>query len=167
MADQRTERERQGDYRCPSCGFAPRATVEASHAADCPQQAGVTREQLDAAQATLEMLRDEVTDALTQYGEGTTEHLAARERVARQHIVLADLQKRAAREAADEPARTGSADEDEPAVFVVINLATSDDENRVLGTLRCVAENTVEYIDTDGGLRSAPTDCVSVVRVVY
>jgi len=61
----------------------------------------VTREQLDAAQATLEMLRDEVTDALTQYGEGSTEHLAARDRVARQHRTLADLRARAAKEAAD------------------------------------------------------------------
>jgi hypothetical protein len=58
----------------------------------------VTREQLDSAQATLEMLRDEVTDALTQYGEGSTEHLAARERVARQLIVQADLQVRAAKQ---------------------------------------------------------------------
>ena len=102
MTDQRTERERDPDYRCPSCGFAPRVTIEASHAADCPQLAGaVTREQLDAAQATLEMLRDEVTDALTQYGEGSTEHLASRDRVARQNRTLADLQARAAKEAAD------------------------------------------------------------------
>ena len=69
--------------------------------------------------------------------------------------------------ASREPARTGSADEDEPAVFVVINLATSDDENRVLGTLRCVAENTVEYIDTDGGIRQAPADCVTVRKVTF
>jgi hypothetical protein len=51
-------------------------------------------------------------------------------------------------------------------LHVVIDTA-NDDDNRVLGQLRVEAGDTIEYIDTDGGIRSAPADCVAVVPVTY
>lgn len=52
-------------------------------------------------------------------------------------------------------------------VQVVIDLETDDEWNRVLGQHRCTTEDTVEYIDTDGGIRQAPADCVAVRTVIF
>ena len=52
-------------------------------------------------------------------------------------------------------------------VFVVIDLETDDEHARVLGQHRCDVEDSVEYIDTDGGIRQAPADCVTVRKVTF
>jgi len=47
-------------------------------------------------------------------------------------------------------------------IFVVIDLETTRDDQRVLGQYFDTVEGSVRYYATDGTLRTAPDDCVSV-----
>jgi len=142
---------------------------------------------LEAAQAELEQARDDLTDVLSQYGRHGLAYAEAEKRVEAATRKNDELRRAGAKAAsrgfaetmanansdnpqpdpflqsllADDPNR------DTPAVFVVIDRETDDDNGRVLGQYRSGSDDLVEYVDTDGGMRSAPADCVSVVRVVY
>lgn len=150
----------------------------------------MTLAELEQAQAALEQARDEHTDALSQFGFDSPQERAAADKVAQAVAANAKARRQAAKEASrgfkqamdnansddpqPDPFLAGLLADDErpkqhsqaPATVAVVFDMESDDAPMPLGVHRCDVEgHTVEYIDSQGGLSSAPADCVKIVQV--